>query len=128
MSTISESELLAQVPSQLYINGKWVDAAGGKTVDVHDPATGLVIKSIADASPADGMKALDAAVAAQDAWAAAVAQQAPQPADRTEPLEGGAVVASAPAPLQAPLVHDADVEVARTQAKLAASKVRPRKA
>jgi succinate-semialdehyde dehydrogenase/glutarate-semialdehyde dehydrogenase len=70
MSTISESELLAQVPSQLYINGKWVDAAGGKTVDVHDPATGLVLKSIADASPADGMKALDAAVAAQDAWAA----------------------------------------------------------
>lgn len=70
MSTISESELLAQVPSQLYINGKWVDAAGGKTVDVHDPATGLVIKSIADASPEDGMNALDAAVAAQDAWAA----------------------------------------------------------
>lgn len=51
---------------------------------------------------------------AQDAWAAAVAQQAPQPADRTEPLEGGAVVASAPAPLQAPLVHDADVVPAPT--------------
>ena len=70
MSTISESELLAKVPSQLYIDGKWVDAAGGKTVDVTDPATGLVLKSIADASPEDGMKALDAAVAAQDAWAA----------------------------------------------------------
>ena len=70
MSTISESELLSKVPSQLYIDGKWVDAAGGKTVDVTDPATGLVLKSIADASPADGMKALDAAVAAQDAWAA----------------------------------------------------------
>ncbi|MDH6423709.1 NAD-dependent succinate-semialdehyde dehydrogenase [Aurantimicrobium minutum] len=70
MSTISESELLSKVPSQLYIDGKWVDAAGGKTVDVIDPATGLVLKSIADASPEDGMKALDAAVAAQDAWAA----------------------------------------------------------
>ena len=70
MSTISESELLAQVPSQLFINGQWLDATGAKTVDVHDPATGAVIKSIADASPADGMKALDAAVAAQDAWAA----------------------------------------------------------
>ena len=70
MSTISESELLSKVPSQLYIDGKWVDAEGGKTVDVIDPATGLVLKSIADASPADGMKALDAAVAAQDAWAA----------------------------------------------------------
>ena len=70
MSTISESELLSKVPSQLYIDGKWIDAEGGKTVDVTDPATGLVLKSIADASPADGMKALDAAVAAQDAWAA----------------------------------------------------------
>jgi succinate-semialdehyde dehydrogenase/glutarate-semialdehyde dehydrogenase len=70
MSTISESELLAQVPSQLFINGQWLDAAGAKTVDVHDPATGAVIKTIADASPEDGMKALDAAVAAQDAWAA----------------------------------------------------------
>ena len=70
MSTISESELLAQVPSQLFINGQWLDATGAKTVDVHDPATGAVIKTIADASPADGMKALDAAVAAQDAWAA----------------------------------------------------------
>ncbi|WP_281640467.1 NAD-dependent succinate-semialdehyde dehydrogenase [Aurantimicrobium minutum] len=70
MSTISESELLAQVPTQLYINGQWVDAEGGKTVAVHDPATGAVLKNIADASPADGMKALDAAVAAQDAWAA----------------------------------------------------------
>lgn len=70
MSTISESELLAQVPSQLFINGQWVDAAGGKSVGVHDPATGKVLKTIADATPADGMKALDAAVAAQDAWAA----------------------------------------------------------
>ncbi|MDH6531866.1 succinate-semialdehyde dehydrogenase/glutarate-semialdehyde dehydrogenase [Aurantimicrobium minutum] len=70
MSTISESELLAQIPSQLFINGKWLDATAGKTVDVQDPATGAVIKTIADASPADGMKALDAAVAAQDAWAA----------------------------------------------------------
>lgn len=69
MSTISESELLAQVPSQLFIGGQWLDAAAGKTVDVHDPATGAVIKTIADASPADGMKALDAAVAAQDSWA-----------------------------------------------------------
>lgn len=70
MSTISESELLAKVPSQLFINGQWVDATGSKKLEVHDPATGLVLASIADASPADGMKALDAAVAAQDAWAA----------------------------------------------------------
>jgi succinate-semialdehyde dehydrogenase / glutarate-semialdehyde dehydrogenase len=70
MSMISESELLAKVPSQLFINGAWIDATGSKKLEVHDPATGLVLMSIADASPADGMKALDAAVAAQDSWAA----------------------------------------------------------
>jgi succinate-semialdehyde dehydrogenase/glutarate-semialdehyde dehydrogenase len=37
---------------------------------VQYPATGKVIKTIADASVADGASALDAAVAAQDSWAA----------------------------------------------------------
>jgi succinate-semialdehyde dehydrogenase/glutarate-semialdehyde dehydrogenase len=37
---------------------------------VHDPSTGLVIKTIADASPADGIRAVDAAAAAQASWAA----------------------------------------------------------
>jgi succinate-semialdehyde dehydrogenase / glutarate-semialdehyde dehydrogenase len=70
MSAERESELLAQVPTGLFIGGEWVDAEGGRTFDVHDPSTNAVIRSIADASPADGMRALDAAVAAQDAWAA----------------------------------------------------------
>ena len=66
----NESELLARVPGQLYINGQWVDAAGGRTLEVTDPATGTVIKTIADASVADGAAALDAADAAQADWAA----------------------------------------------------------
>jgi succinate-semialdehyde dehydrogenase / glutarate-semialdehyde dehydrogenase len=70
MSAETENELLAQVPTGLFIGGEWVDAEGGRTFDVHDPSTNAVIRSIADASPADGMRALDAAVAAQDAWAA----------------------------------------------------------
>ncbi|QAY72221.1 NAD-dependent succinate-semialdehyde dehydrogenase [Agromyces protaetiae] len=65
-----ESELLAKVESGLFIGGEWVAAEGGKTLTVTDPATGEVVKEIADASPADGLRALDAAVAAQDAWAA----------------------------------------------------------
>ena len=65
-----ETELLAGVKSGLYINGAWVESESGATFDVHDPATNNVIASIADATPADGMRALDAAVAAQDAWAA----------------------------------------------------------
>ena len=70
----NESELLARVPNQLYINGKWVAATGGRTLDVTDPATGRVIKTIADASVVDGAAALDAADAAQADWAATPAR------------------------------------------------------
>ena len=70
MTAVLEAELLARVPSQNYINGEWVDSSTGKTLEVLDPATGNVIKTIADASPEDGIRALDAAVAAQDSWAA----------------------------------------------------------
>ncbi|REJ05867.1 NAD-dependent succinate-semialdehyde dehydrogenase [Microbacterium bovistercoris] len=66
----NEQELLDRVRTGLYIGGEWVEAEGGRTFDVHDPATNAVIRSIADATPADGIRALDAAVAAQDAWAA----------------------------------------------------------
>ncbi len=70
MATITEAELLAKVPTQLYINGSWVAGSTGKTIPVHDPATGAVIANIADASPEDGIRALDAAVAVKDEWAA----------------------------------------------------------
>ncbi|TFD72378.1 NAD-dependent succinate-semialdehyde dehydrogenase [Cryobacterium gelidum] len=70
----TESELLARVPGQLYINGQWVAATGERTLDVIDPATGRVIKTIADASVADGAAALDAADAAQADWAATPAR------------------------------------------------------
>ncbi|WP_104138001.1 MULTISPECIES: NAD-dependent succinate-semialdehyde dehydrogenase [unclassified Cryobacterium] len=70
----NESELLVRVPNQLYINGKWVAATGGRTLDVTDPATGRVIKTIADASVADGIAALDAADSAQADWAATPAR------------------------------------------------------
>ena len=65
-----ETQLLAGIKSGLYINGAWVESESGATFDVRDPATNNVIASIADATPADGIRALDAAVAAQDAWAA----------------------------------------------------------
>ena len=37
---------------------------------VEDPSTGEILREVADASPADGKAALDAAVAAQAEWAA----------------------------------------------------------
>ncbi|RWZ50976.1 NAD-dependent succinate-semialdehyde dehydrogenase [Labedella phragmitis] len=66
----TEQELLASIPTGLYIGGEWRDAEGGKTFDVTDPSTGKIIATIADASAADGVAALDAAVAAQGEWAA----------------------------------------------------------
>ena len=68
--TISEKDLLAQVPTQLFIGGQWTDATSGRQIEVQDPATGAVIATIADASVADGARALDAAVTAQESWGA----------------------------------------------------------
>ncbi|UNX54239.1 NAD-dependent succinate-semialdehyde dehydrogenase [Georgenia sp. TF02-10] len=70
MSQDHESALLARVPDRLYIGGQWRAAAGGRTLDVHDPATGDVVRTVADAAPADGLAALDAAAEAFPAWAA----------------------------------------------------------
>lgn len=69
-----EKTLLDSIPTGLYISGEWAPATGGRTFDVHDPATGAVIRSIADATAEDGIRALDAAAAAQDEWAATPAR------------------------------------------------------
>ncbi|BDZ58760.1 hypothetical protein GCM10025872_24170 [Barrientosiimonas endolithica] len=60
-----EQQVVDQVEKRLLVGGRWVDAEGGATFEVDDPATGQVIASVADATPADGRRALDAAVAAQ---------------------------------------------------------------
>ncbi|MBO1901090.1 NAD-dependent succinate-semialdehyde dehydrogenase [Leucobacter weissii] len=65
-----EQELLDRVQTGLGIGGEWQPSATGATFDVHDPATGEVVKTIADATVEDAVRALDAAVAAQEAWAA----------------------------------------------------------
>jgi len=65
-----EQHVVSAVPKQLFIGGTWIDATGGRTFEVADPSTGLVLCSVADASPEDGMKALEAASSAQSAFAA----------------------------------------------------------
>ncbi|WP_062465790.1 NAD-dependent succinate-semialdehyde dehydrogenase [Demequina maris] len=70
MTAVAERTLLDSVPGALYIGGEWTAASSGATFDVLDPSTGDVLASIADATPDDAQRALDAAVAAQDAWAA----------------------------------------------------------
>ncbi|HET6509030.1 MAG TPA: NAD-dependent succinate-semialdehyde dehydrogenase [Baekduia sp.] len=63
-----ERAVLDAVPRQLYIGGRWRDGEQG-TMAVEDPATGEDLCEVANASPADAMAALDAAVAAQPTWA-----------------------------------------------------------
>jgi succinate-semialdehyde dehydrogenase / glutarate-semialdehyde dehydrogenase len=74
-----EREIVARVPTKLWINGEWVDGSAG-TLEVHDPATGEVITEVADATADDGLRALSAAADAQPGWAAT------PPRDRAEML------------------------------------------
>ncbi|GAB2993185.1 NAD-dependent succinate-semialdehyde dehydrogenase [Amycolatopsis acidiphila] len=66
---VSETGVVEAVAKELFIGGKWVPAAGGRTFAVEDPATGEKLCEVADATPEDGKAALDAAVAAQAEWA-----------------------------------------------------------
>lgn len=54
----------------LYLDGRWVEAEDGRTFTVTDPATGEAVAEVADASPADARRAVEAAEAAFRGWAA----------------------------------------------------------
>ena len=66
----AEAAFVATLPTQLYIDGQWTEASDGGTSAVEDPSTGAVLTRIADASPADGERALAAAARVQESWAA----------------------------------------------------------
>lgn len=63
------------VPTGLFIGGSWRSSTSGATFAVRDPSTGDVLAEVADATPEDGITALDAAVAAQQEWAATAPRQ-----------------------------------------------------
>ncbi|CAH0291244.1 NAD-dependent succinate-semialdehyde dehydrogenase [Rhodococcoides fascians] len=73
--TDREKMLLDSVPNELFIGGHWRAASSNATLAVHDPATGEVVRVIADATPEDGMAALDAAVGAAESWASTPARE-----------------------------------------------------
>jgi succinate-semialdehyde dehydrogenase/glutarate-semialdehyde dehydrogenase len=58
------------IPTGLLIGEAWVPAASGKRIDILNPATEMVLTCVADASPAEGLAAVDAAAAAAADWAA----------------------------------------------------------
>jgi len=64
------AEVLERTPTGLFIDGEFCDAADGSTFEVLNPATARVLATVADAGVADGRRALDAAVAAQEGFAA----------------------------------------------------------
>jgi succinate-semialdehyde dehydrogenase/glutarate-semialdehyde dehydrogenase len=64
----------ALVREQAYLAGEWVDARDGRTIEVRNPARGDVIARVADLSRAEIAAAIDAAAAAQKAWAARTAK------------------------------------------------------
>jgi succinate-semialdehyde dehydrogenase/glutarate-semialdehyde dehydrogenase len=53
-----------------FVAGEWVEAEGGKTFEVRNPARGDVIALVPDLSRAEIARAIDAAHAAQKPWAA----------------------------------------------------------
>jgi succinate-semialdehyde dehydrogenase / glutarate-semialdehyde dehydrogenase len=65
-----EAAVVAAAPKQLLIGDAWRDAEGGATLPVEDPSTGETLCEVADATPADGVAALEAAANAQADWAA----------------------------------------------------------
>jgi succinate-semialdehyde dehydrogenase/glutarate-semialdehyde dehydrogenase len=66
--TDRERNVVAGVPKQLFIGGKWIDASGGATLGVEDPSTGETIAEVADATPDDALGALAAAHEKQAEW------------------------------------------------------------
>jgi succinate-semialdehyde dehydrogenase/glutarate-semialdehyde dehydrogenase len=61
--------------SQSYINGLWVDAEDGTTVDVHNPANGAKVATIANLGADETRRAIKAAEDAMPAWSAKSAKE-----------------------------------------------------
>lgn len=75
MTIEAETTLLQALPGGLFIDGRWRAAGDGRQLAVHDPATGRVVKLVADAGHADARAAVDAAAAAFPGWAATPARE-----------------------------------------------------
>ncbi|TYK51383.1 NAD-dependent succinate-semialdehyde dehydrogenase [Actinomadura decatromicini] len=62
-------------PTGSLIGGEWRKARSGATFPVHDPATGEVIATVADADPEDAADAMEAAAASFPRWSATPPKQ-----------------------------------------------------
>ena len=57
-----------------YVDGRWLDAAGGATLPVHNPATGVRLGSVPDMGTAEARLAIESAARAFPTWAARTAK------------------------------------------------------
>jgi succinate-semialdehyde dehydrogenase/glutarate-semialdehyde dehydrogenase len=69
--TLKDPSLLRQ---QCYVDGAWIDARGGATVAVTNPATGATLGTVPVVDAAETRRAIEAAAAAFPAWAARTAK------------------------------------------------------
>ncbi|MCB2052889.1 MAG: NAD-dependent succinate-semialdehyde dehydrogenase [Geminicoccaceae bacterium] len=60
---------------QCYVDGQWIDAEGGGTVPVEDPATGEQIGTVPKLGAGETRRAIEAAHAALPAWRARTAKE-----------------------------------------------------
>ena len=60
--------VLADVPTDLLVDGKWGPAASGRRLDVLNPATEEPIASIADGGEEDALRAIEVAARVQRSW------------------------------------------------------------
>jgi succinate-semialdehyde dehydrogenase/glutarate-semialdehyde dehydrogenase len=70
--TLKDPTLLRQ---QCYVDGAWIDADGGGTAKVSNPATGEVIGTVPNLGAAETRRAIEAAAKAFPAWAAKTAKE-----------------------------------------------------
>ncbi|MCZ4521950.1 NAD-dependent succinate-semialdehyde dehydrogenase [Rhodococcus ruber] len=72
---MSAQDLISSLPTDLWLGGAQTPSASGARFSVLNPATGEELTTVADATAADGITALDLAAAAQGEWAATPARE-----------------------------------------------------
>jgi succinate-semialdehyde dehydrogenase/glutarate-semialdehyde dehydrogenase len=72
MLQLNDQDLLR---TGVFVNGDWLDDAGGRAIPVYNPATGKVIVEVAGADRETTVRAIEAAEEAQKEWAARPAKE-----------------------------------------------------
>ena len=73
--TRSVADLVANLGTGIHVDGRWQDAASGATFEVHNPATGELVATVADGGPDDAAAAIEAAGRTQASWGAVPARE-----------------------------------------------------